>query len=145
MNEKYFLCFGFPNFSASDLRRFHVTMIHFGSGDADLQAIMREVDHFFDSDLTRPALRLPIEYTEKALFGREKNIPVLLPSKYTRSFLETYFLKKLRDRLELYQTSPDFPFNPHLSAELDYFRSNISTLYLCGKSYRVLREWALHD
>lgn len=148
MNEKLFLCFGFRHFTPANLREFHVTHLWLGAiGENDLAIVLTTIDNFFSEGLDIWPMNREIVFSERAFFGPNKDIPVLLPVAFNmpaQLFLSKVFLKKLREEIETnIQSKPGFGFNPHLTTNLDWFRGTIDKLYLCGKGYRVIKEWEL--
>lgn len=141
--EKYFLCFGFENFSPKDLERFHVTLIYFGElSDQALDDMTEVVNEFFRQGCYYPEQRLI--FANEEMFGRNKDIRVLTPTDLAvcNSIFKIQF-QTLRDRTEKFQSRQDFPFNPHLTTDLAFFQGCINKLYLCGRGYKVYKEWKL--
>lgn len=141
--EKYFLCFGFDNFSPDDLEKFHVTLVYFGvMGNVALIDMINVVEVFLYQRIYTRYQQLTFNHV--AMFGRDKNIRVLLPApelKNNHVFHKQF--QVLRDRTEKFMEKEDFPFNPHLTTDLKYFSGNIDKLYLCGRGYRVIKSWTL--
>jgi len=154
--EKFFLCFGFENFSPLDLEKFHVTLIYLGAEEGItwpdsrkykwlVEDVIKTVDEFMlDKNRTLYG-SFSMVFEEKEMFGRNKDIPVLLPSleTYPMNVQEWVFLKKLCDELQQFQFTGQFPFRPHLSTDLHFFSGTVGKLFLCGKGYKIYKEWDL--
>jgi len=139
-----FLCFGFKGLEDL-LKQRHVTLIHFGKGVVDVSAIEAVVDNFLRSHTTGGIGYPSIHFRVPALFGRDKNIKVLLPTSYqTVEWIEAVFLKPLRDQLVPFLTGAQFGFNPHVTTTVDEFCGHPNFLYLCGPGYQVLRSWEVY-
>jgi len=138
--KKYFFCFGFKEFSLKDLDKFHVTLIYLGAEFGwNIEQAISKVDQYLSSTFTT---RFEIEFLEPQLFGRNKDIPVLLPT-FPANITDELFHKELANELSCFQQGNQFPFNMHLSTDLAYFKGNVDCLYLCSQGYEVHKKWEL--
>lgn len=145
---KYFLCYGFED--NTDLKNYHVTLIYFGELQGlQLKVISQIVDKYFDfieeynenCPLGNTIKAPTITFDKMTMFGKNKDIPVLLP-KYENS--AGFLLPVLRKKLEGFKGGDSFPFNPHLTVsgtDLETFTGKIDRLCLCSNGYEVLQTW----
>lgn len=143
--DKYFLCFGFENFAACNLKPFHVTLIYFGElTDEEVSQVTQLTTDFVTDDNFRYIAQQSIPFYHEAWFGKHNNIRVLLPDPTNHV---TQILKNdvndLLQKIKHFRKNHDFDFNPHLTTDLDYFSGRIDMLYLCKNNYEVVQEWAL--
>lgn len=140
--DKYFLCFGFDNFSEADLRPFHVTFIYFGELLTCTESgIIKIVSHFLNNFRGYRTPRL--HFVAEAFFGPNANIRVLLPVDSYELINFKSYLEPLRKELEKTSNYSGYPFNPHLTTDLNFYNGRINTLYLCKNKYEVIHAWDL--
>jgi 2'-5' RNA ligase len=138
--EEFFLCFGFRGHS--DLRNFHVTLSYLGKPSTwNINEVKKMVDHHLKNN-GQDICSFSILFNRPAMFGFDNSIRVLLPSYEDKEFTDVLFLKDLWRDCKAFRNH-DFPFNPHMTTELGSFMGVVDKLYLCGRSYKVYKEWKL--
>lgn len=140
--NKYFLCFGFKNFHIDDLDKFHVTLLYLGVNETWSVARLIEIINTYlsNKDNSFPS---NISFDKTSKFGENNDVRVLIPSTKL-DILKSKLLNELREIIvNEFSLKTDYPFNPHLTTELKYFRGIIDTLYLCENKYHVIGEWKL--
>lgn len=136
--EEFFICFGFEG-NEDKLREFHVTHTYFGAIDeCKLSDINNIIDDFFLKNFHQPS---SVTFSNVRYFGADNSIRVLLPFYNTKIFYFT-FLEELSPLLEEFNAS-EYPFSPHVTTNHNSVTGVINKLYLCGRSYRIIKEWAL--
>ena len=138
--EEFFLCFGFRGHT--DLRNFHVTLAYLGMPSSwNLNDVKKMVDHHF-KNFSHDISSFSVLFNRPAMFGKDKNIRVLLVTEEDQEFTDVLFLKDLWRDCKAFRNH-DFPFNPHMTTELGSFMGVVDKLYLCGRSYKIYKEWSL--
>ncbi len=142
-NDKYFLAFTFKGIS--DFKKFHVTHTYFGELDCEQIEEVIEITENFLMHGGTGGKAIPgaffIQFSFREYFGEEKNIPVLLP--ITTINYNFVLLADLREKLKNYQGGIKYPFNPHLTTELEWFNGHIEKLYLFKNDYEIVTGWLL--
>ena len=135
---KHFLAYGFEGIE--DLKNFHVTFIYYGEqSEVQHNFSKRLVDLYFNSNVTSKVL---MTFDQPKMFGPGKDIRVLTPIN-PQAF--KHLLPGLRGQLEMYcnKNVHKYPFNPHVTTDLEFFTGTIDRLCLCDNNYNVIKTWRL--
>ena len=135
---KYFLAFTFNG--EPDVRKFHVTMLHFGILNADDADFIFRLTNLVMTYLPHNSFGAKFDCPE--MFGFKKNIPVLLPPE---NYDMSNFLPKVYAAIAPFLNSSYYEYNPHVSGFEPgvVVEGLIDRLVLYRGSYEEVYAWEL--